>query len=144
MLDYLMNNGVAAYFHIIYTCSMNGCKQRNVLCRTAGFSTFPDYLVLHMRKFVMEAGWVPKKLGNTPLFMWTCVLLTKWFLNPLETDFIESFQYSTCSVFTWHFSGCSKWAIHLNLIHNSMQQLVLSLTRINKCCSNLSLRNRCF
>jgi len=31
--------------------------------------TFPDYLVLHMRKFVMEAGWVPKKLGNTPLFM---------------------------------------------------------------------------
>jgi ubiquitin carboxyl-terminal hydrolase 5/13 len=57
-----MNNGVAAYFHIIYTCSMNGCKQRNVLCRTAGFNTFPDYLVLHMRKFVLEAGWVPKKL----------------------------------------------------------------------------------
>ncbi|XP_066383178.1 ubiquitin carboxyl-terminal hydrolase 14-like isoform X1 [Miscanthus floridulus] len=30
--------------------------------KTAGFNTFPDYLVLHMRKFVMEAGWVPKKL----------------------------------------------------------------------------------
>jgi ubiquitin carboxyl-terminal hydrolase 5/13 len=30
--------------------------------RTAGFKTFPDYLVLQMRKFVMEAGWVPKKL----------------------------------------------------------------------------------
>ncbi|RLN24644.1 ubiquitin carboxyl-terminal hydrolase 14 [Panicum miliaceum] len=30
--------------------------------KTAGFNTFPDYLVLHMCKFVMEAGWVPKKL----------------------------------------------------------------------------------
>ncbi|KAI0495491.1 hypothetical protein KFK09_021792 [Dendrobium nobile] len=29
---------------------------------TAGFTTFPDYLVLHMRKFVLEEGWVPKKL----------------------------------------------------------------------------------
>lgn len=31
--------------------------------RTAGLTSFPDYLVLHMRKFVMEEGWVPKKLG---------------------------------------------------------------------------------
>jgi hypothetical protein len=100
--------------------------------------------VLHMRKFVLEAGWVPKKLGNTSLFMWTCVLLTKWFLNPLKIGFIESFQYSPCPVFTWHFSGCSKPVIHLNRIHNSMQQLVLSLTRINKCFSNLTLRNICF
>ncbi|XP_029116271.1 ubiquitin carboxyl-terminal hydrolase 14 isoform X2 [Elaeis guineensis] len=30
--------------------------------KTAGLTTFPDYLVLHMRKFVMEEGWVPKKL----------------------------------------------------------------------------------
>nr|GEX60884.1 ubiquitin carboxyl-terminal hydrolase 14 isoform X1 [Tanacetum cinerariifolium] len=29
---------------------------------TAGLTSFPDYLVLHMRKFVMETGWVPKKL----------------------------------------------------------------------------------
>ncbi|KAG8637102.1 hypothetical protein MANES_15G081800v8 [Manihot esculenta] len=27
-----------------------------------GLTSFPDYLVLHMRKFVMEEGWVPKKL----------------------------------------------------------------------------------
>ncbi|GKB93536.1 ubiquitin carboxyl-terminal hydrolase 14 isoform X3 [Tanacetum coccineum] len=27
-----------------------------------GLTSFPDYLVLHMRKFVMETGWVPKKL----------------------------------------------------------------------------------
>ncbi|KAL2924757.1 Ubiquitin carboxyl-terminal hydrolase 14 [Bienertia sinuspersici] len=31
-------------------------------CRTTGLTSFPDYLVLHMRKFVMEDGWVPKKL----------------------------------------------------------------------------------
>ncbi|XP_050218247.1 ubiquitin carboxyl-terminal hydrolase 14 [Mercurialis annua] len=30
--------------------------------KTAGFTSFPDCLVLHMRKFVMEEGWVPKKL----------------------------------------------------------------------------------
>ncbi|GKA09277.1 ubiquitin carboxyl-terminal hydrolase 14, partial [Tanacetum coccineum] len=29
---------------------------------TAGLNSFPDYLVLHMRQFVMETGWVPKKL----------------------------------------------------------------------------------
>ncbi|XP_073312765.1 ubiquitin carboxyl-terminal hydrolase 14 [Primulina huaijiensis] len=30
--------------------------------KTAGLTSFPDYLVLHMRKFVLEEGWVPKKL----------------------------------------------------------------------------------
>ncbi|XP_076935914.1 ubiquitin carboxyl-terminal hydrolase 14-like [Bidens hawaiensis] len=37
-------------------------KSRTTAIKTAGLTTFPDYLVLHMRKFVMEAGWVPKKL----------------------------------------------------------------------------------
>jgi hypothetical protein len=32
--------------------------------RTTRLATFPDYLVLHMRKFVLSAGWVPKKMGN--------------------------------------------------------------------------------
>jgi hypothetical protein len=50
---------------------MISSKKGTIMCRTAGFKTFPDYLVLHMRKFVMEAGWVPKKLGNTPL----CVIV---------------------------------------------------------------------
>lgn len=36
-------------------------------CRSGGLTSFPDYLVLHMRKFVMEVGWVPKKLG---MFSW--------------------------------------------------------------------------
>ncbi|KAF9604901.1 hypothetical protein IFM89_011183 [Coptis chinensis] len=35
--------------------------------KTAGLTSFPDYLVLHMRKFVMEEGWVPKKLGTKGL-----------------------------------------------------------------------------
>jgi hypothetical protein len=36
----------------------------DICCRTAGLTSFPDYLVLHMRKFVLEEGWVPKKLGK--------------------------------------------------------------------------------
>ncbi|KAK4778485.1 hypothetical protein SAY86_006013 [Trapa natans] len=30
--------------------------------RATVLTSFPDYLVLHVRKFVMEASWVPKKL----------------------------------------------------------------------------------
>jgi len=37
--------------------------KQDLFRRTAGLTSFPDYLVLHMRRFVMEAGWVPKKLG---------------------------------------------------------------------------------
>uniref|UniRef100_A0A7N0SZ72 Ubiquitin carboxyl-terminal hydrolase n=1 Tax=Kalanchoe fedtschenkoi TaxID=63787 RepID=A0A7N0SZ72_KALFE len=37
-------------------------KTKATAIKTAGLTSFPDYLVLHMRKFVMEAGWVPKKL----------------------------------------------------------------------------------
>ncbi|XP_062180355.1 ubiquitin carboxyl-terminal hydrolase 14-like [Phragmites australis] len=42
-----------------YSTALNS---KTTATKTAGFKTFPDYLVLHMRKFVMEAGWVPKKL----------------------------------------------------------------------------------
>ncbi|KAJ4843006.1 ubiquitin-specific protease ubp14 [Turnera subulata] len=37
-------------------------KAKTIATKTAGLTSFPDYLVLHMRKFVMEEGWVPKKL----------------------------------------------------------------------------------
>ncbi|CBI20399.3 unnamed protein product, partial [Vitis vinifera] len=37
-------------------------KTKTTAVKTAGLTSFPDYLVLHMRKFVMEEGWVPKKL----------------------------------------------------------------------------------
>ncbi|ESR65257.1 ubiquitin carboxyl-terminal hydrolase 14 [Citrus sinensis] len=37
-------------------------KAKTTATKSAGLTSFPDYLVLHMRKFVMEAGWVPKKL----------------------------------------------------------------------------------
>jgi hypothetical protein len=59
-------------------CLFIACKQWNILCRTAGFNTFPDYLVLHMRKFVMEAGWVPKKLGNAPHFVCVSMHAADW------------------------------------------------------------------
>lgn len=42
-----------------YSSAING---RTTAIKSSRFATFPDYLVLHMRKFVMEAGWVPKKL----------------------------------------------------------------------------------
>ncbi|AQK90559.1 Ubiquitin carboxyl-terminal hydrolase [Zea mays] len=42
-----------------YSTALNS---KTTVTKTAGFTTFPDYLVLHMRKFVMETGWVPKKL----------------------------------------------------------------------------------
>ncbi|KAJ8763625.1 hypothetical protein K2173_003097 [Erythroxylum novogranatense] len=38
-------------------------KAKTTALKTAGMTSFPDYLVLHMRKFVMEEGWVPKKLN---------------------------------------------------------------------------------
>ncbi|KAL6202238.1 hypothetical protein ACLB2K_025947 [Fragaria x ananassa] len=37
-------------------------KAKTTAVKSAGLMSFPDYLVLHMRKFVMEEGWVPKKL----------------------------------------------------------------------------------
>ncbi|KAJ3679422.1 hypothetical protein LUZ60_017433 [Juncus effusus] len=45
--------------HDFYSSALNA---KTTAIKTAGLKTFPDYLVLHMRKFVMEAGWVPKKL----------------------------------------------------------------------------------
>ncbi|CAI0375521.1 unnamed protein product [Linum tenue] len=37
-------------------------RAKTMAIKKAGLTSFPDYLVLHMRKFVMEEGWVPKKL----------------------------------------------------------------------------------
>eukprot|EP00250_Pteridium_aquilinum_P014295 c21898_g1_i1 orf=273-2696(-) len=42
-----------------YSSAING---RTIAIKSSKLATFPDYLVLHMRKFVMETGWVPKKL----------------------------------------------------------------------------------
>ncbi|PIA38480.1 hypothetical protein AQUCO_02800292v1 [Aquilegia coerulea] len=41
-----------------YSTALNA---KTTALKTAGLTSFPDYLVLHMRKFIME-GWVPKKL----------------------------------------------------------------------------------
>ncbi|XP_075075979.1 ubiquitin carboxyl-terminal hydrolase 14 isoform X2 [Nicotiana tabacum] len=45
--------------HDFYSTAL---KARTTAIKTAGLTSFPEYLVLHMRKFVMEEGWVPKKL----------------------------------------------------------------------------------
>ncbi|XP_027342647.1 ubiquitin carboxyl-terminal hydrolase 14-like isoform X2 [Abrus precatorius] len=45
--------------HDFYSTAL---KAKTIAMKTAGLTSFPDYLVLHMRKFVMEEGWVPKKL----------------------------------------------------------------------------------
>ncbi|KAL2643337.1 hypothetical protein R1flu_010924 [Riccia fluitans] len=37
-------------------------NSRTTAIKTSRLVSFPDYLVLHMRKFVMDAGWVPRKL----------------------------------------------------------------------------------
>ncbi|XP_073009187.1 ubiquitin carboxyl-terminal hydrolase 14 isoform X2 [Typha latifolia] len=45
--------------HDFFSTALNA---KTTAIKTTGLTTFPDYLVLHMRKFVMEEGWVPKKL----------------------------------------------------------------------------------
>ncbi|KAL3639889.1 ubiquitin-specific protease ubp14 [Castilleja foliolosa] len=45
--------------HDFYSSALNA---KTTAVKTAGLTSFPDYLVLHMRKFVLEEGWVPKKL----------------------------------------------------------------------------------
>ncbi|CAA0813891.1 Ubiquitin carboxyl-terminal hydrolase 14, partial [Striga hermonthica] len=45
--------------HDFYSSALNS---KTTAIKTAGLTSFPDYLVLHMRKFVLEEGWVPKKL----------------------------------------------------------------------------------
>ncbi|XP_077254029.1 ubiquitin-specific protease 14 [Tasmannia lanceolata] len=46
----------------VYEFYSTALNAKTTAIKTTGLTTFPDYLVLHMRKFVMEAGWVPKKL----------------------------------------------------------------------------------
>ncbi|GAV74442.1 UCH domain-containing protein/UBA domain-containing protein/zf-UBP domain-containing protein [Cephalotus follicularis] len=55
----LANFSAPEEIHDFYSTAL---KAKTTAIKTAGLTSFPDYLVLHMRKFVMEAGWVPKKL----------------------------------------------------------------------------------
>lgn len=57
--DCLQNFSSEEEVHEFYSTAL---KAKTTALKTAGLTSFPDYLVLHMRKFVMEAGWVPKKL----------------------------------------------------------------------------------
>ncbi|KAF7836785.1 ubiquitin carboxyl-terminal hydrolase 14 [Senna tora] len=55
----LANFSAPEEIHDFYSTAL---KAKTTAMKMAGLTSFPDYLVLHMRKFVMEAGWVPKKL----------------------------------------------------------------------------------
>ncbi|KAI4322867.1 hypothetical protein L6164_022518 [Bauhinia variegata] len=55
----LANFSAPEEIHDFYSTAL---KAKTTALKTAGLTSFPDYLVLHMRKFVMETGWVPKKL----------------------------------------------------------------------------------
>lgn len=57
--DCLQNFSAEEEVHEFYSTAL---KAKTTAVKTAGLISFPDYLVLHMRKFVMESGWVPKKL----------------------------------------------------------------------------------
>ncbi|KAI8557723.1 hypothetical protein RHMOL_Rhmol04G0031800 [Rhododendron molle] len=59
LVDCLRSFVAAEEVHDFYSTEL---KAKVTATKTAGLISFPDYLVLHMRKFVMEAGWVPKKL----------------------------------------------------------------------------------
>ena len=45
-----------SYFNLVFVI----CFYR----RTTRFSTFPDYLMVQMKKFTLGDDWVPKKLGK--------------------------------------------------------------------------------
>uniref|UniRef100_A0A2N9EYP6 Ubiquitin carboxyl-terminal hydrolase n=1 Tax=Fagus sylvatica TaxID=28930 RepID=A0A2N9EYP6_FAGSY len=55
----LANLSAPEEIHDFYSTAL---KAKTTAIKTTGLTSFPDYLVLHMRKFVMEEGWVPKKL----------------------------------------------------------------------------------
>ncbi|XP_062169190.1 ubiquitin carboxyl-terminal hydrolase 14 [Alnus glutinosa] len=55
----LANFSAPEEIHDFYSTAL---KAKTTAIKSAGLTSFPDYLVLHMRKFVMEEGWVPKKL----------------------------------------------------------------------------------
>lgn len=59
LVDCLSSFTAEEEVHDFYSTAL---KSKVTAIKTAGLTSFPDYLVLHMRKFVLEAGWVPKKL----------------------------------------------------------------------------------
>ena len=46
-------------------------------CRTTRLATFPDYLIVQMKKFTLGDDWVPKKLGKVVFPSW-CLWLMPW------------------------------------------------------------------
>lgn len=40
------------------------CNLVSLLLRTTRFASFPDHLVIQVKKFTFGLDWVPKKLGK--------------------------------------------------------------------------------
>ncbi|KAK3040286.1 hypothetical protein RJ639_028201 [Escallonia herrerae] len=59
LMDCLDSFSAQEEVHDFYSTAL---KAKTTAIKTAGLTSFPDYMVFHMRKFVMEEGWVPKKL----------------------------------------------------------------------------------
>lgn len=61
--------------------SQEVCVNGSVLClsfsRTTRFASFPDHLVIQIKKFTFGLDWVPKKLGRHTLYM-NCLLTFCW------------------------------------------------------------------
>lgn len=46
-------------------CVVTSIKESEFgFCRSTRLSTFPDYLMVHLKKFTIGDDWVPKKLGK--------------------------------------------------------------------------------
>ena len=56
------------------------CCRFSYSCRTTKLKTFPDYLVLHMARFVIGDNWAVKKLGITSFFFifWVVERIYSW------------------------------------------------------------------
>lgn len=57
------------------------------LFRTSRFASFPEYLIVQIKKFTFGVDWVPKKLGNCHLHWFKC------FYRPPLIWWLSYFKY---------------------------------------------------
>lgn len=62
------------------------------LSRTTRFASFPDYLVIQIKKFTFGLDWVPKKLGMLSGWVVMEKVLEKGGLNMYQLVFLRFFS----------------------------------------------------
>lgn len=85
------------------------------ILRTSRFASFPEYMVVQMKKFTFGVDWVPKKLG-----LWILVVVTFLWLHSLIAD--RSMQYFYPSICQNMFSD---WRGFLFIICVCLSQVLL-------------------